>query len=158
MPMELEPEAERRSSPQSPEWAEPEKPKPLVLLRDTERSWRLKTLETLTPLLPDSIADQLGEVSIVAEESLDELAEIELDQISDLELQPMRIQIGLAFIGFGALAITFLMLYLYTLYPHLSAIEQVQHYWYQYVWFVCLGVAGLFMVGREAMRPPDSEE
>lgn len=156
--MELEPEAERRSSPQRPEWAEPEKPKPLVLLRDTERSWRLKTLETLTPLLPESIADQLGEVSIVAEASLDELAEIELDQISDLELQPIRIQIGLVFIGFGALAIMFLMLYLYTLHPHWTALEQVQHYWYQYIWFVCLGVAGLFMVGREAMRSPDSEE
>ncbi|MBL1174245.1 hypothetical protein [Pantanalinema sp. GBBB05] len=156
--MEIEPEAERRSSSQSPEWAEPEKPKPLVLLRNTERSWRLKTLETLTPLLPEPIADQLGEVSIVAEESLNELADIDLEQISDLELQPLRIQIGLVFIGFGALGIMFLMLYLYTLHPHLSAIEQVQHYWYQYVWFVCLGVAGLFMVGREAMRPPNSEE
>ncbi|MGI0484427.1 hypothetical protein ACN4EK_03255 [Pantanalinema rosaneae CENA516] len=156
--MELEPEAERRSSPQRPEWAEPEKPNPLVVLRNTERSWRLKTLETLTPLLPEPIADQLGDVSLVAEESLNELAEIDLEQISDLELQPLRIQIGLVFIGFGALAMMFLMLYLYTLHPQLSAIEQVQHYWYQYVWFVCLGVAGLFMVGREAMRPPDSEE
>jgi len=62
---------------------------------------------------------------------------------------------GLVFVGFGALALVFLLLYLYTLHPELSAVEQVQHYWYQYIWCVCLGSADMFMLGREAMRPPN---
>lgn len=138
---------------QSPEFAEPKKPQPLVLLRDTERSLRVKTLESLAPVLPHGIAENLGEVSIIADHSLDQLAKVDLNSITDRELRPVRIQMGLIFIGFGALTMAFLLLFLSTLYPQLSPIEQIYHFWYQYVWFVCLGVAGLFMVGREAMRP-----
>ena len=131
---------------------------PLVLLRDSERSLRLKVVDTLTPALPETIAARLGNVSGVAEESLNRLAQIDLTDLNPAELQPARITAGLVLIAIGSLASAFLLLYLYTLQPHLSAGEQVRHYWYQYVWFVCLGVAGLFMVGREAMRPPWERE
>jgi hypothetical protein len=77
---------------------------------------------------------------------------IELDEISDFELQPARIFVALSFVGFGALAIVFLILYLYTLHPELSAVEQIREYWYQYTWSVSLGVTGMLMLGREAMR------
>lgn len=141
-----------------PEFAEPEPRNPLVLLRDTERSLRLKTVETLVPLLPEQAATQLAEISVVAEESLNQLADVDLAEISDEDLRPARILMGLLFIGFGALAMTFLLLYLYTLHPEMDAMEQVRHHWYQYVWFVCLGISGLFMVGREAMRPKEFDE
>ena len=41
---------------------------------------------------------------------------------------------------------------LYTLHPELSTVEQIGKYWYEYIWFVSLGVAGMFILGREAMR------
>lgn len=132
--------------------------KPLVLLRDTERSLRRKTVGAVAPILPDALAAGLGEVSWVAEASLNQLAEIDLDDITDTELKPARIQMGLIFVGFGALAMVFLLLYLYSLHPELTPVQQVQQHWYQYIWFVCLGVAGLFMLGREAMRPPLSTD
>jgi hypothetical protein len=141
-----------------PEFAEPEPRKPLVLLRNTERSLRLKTVETLVPLLPEPVATNLEEVSVVAEESLTKLADLNLDEITDADLHPARILVGLLFIGFGALAMTFLLLYLYTLHPELDAAEQVRQYWYQYVWFAGLGIAGLFVVGREAMRPKEFDK
>ncbi|GEM_PF-1015460 len=128
---------------------------PLVWLCNTERSLRRKTLSTLAPLLPEPLAINLGETSLVAEESLNQLAEIDLAAISAADLRSARIQVGLVFVGFGALAMVFLLLYLSTLHPDLSPGQQVQRYWHQYVWFVCLGVAGLFMLGREAMRPRD---
>lgn len=143
---------------QLPEFAEPEPRKPLVLLRNTERSLRLKTVETLVPLLPEQAAINLESASVVAEESLNQLADIDLAEISDEDLRPARILMGLLFIGFGALAMTSLLLYLYTLHPEMDAMEQVRHHWYQYVWFVCLGISGLFMVGREAMRPKEFDE
>ena len=129
-------------------------PKPLELLRDTEALLRCKAVETLVTVLPPPVAISLVELSAVAEDSLNQLAEIELDQISDFELQPARILVGLSFVGFGSLAIVFLMLYLYTLHPELSTVEQVGQYWYQYAWCVSLGVAGMFILGREAMRQP----
>lgn len=138
--------------------AEPVPPSPLVLLRDTERSLRLKAVDALAPILPDAIAERLGEASGVAEDSLNTLARIDLTDLSTDELHPARITAGLVLIAIGSLASAFLLLYLYTLHPHLRAGDQIRHYWYQYVWFVCLGVAGLFMVGREAMRPPLERE
>jgi len=69
----------------------------------------------------------------------------------DFELQSSRILIGLSFVGFGALAIVLLMLYLYTLHPELSSVEQIREYWYQYIWFVSLALLGC-LLGREAMR------
>jgi len=136
----------------------PKKLEPLVVLRDTERSLRVKALETVTPILPEAVATNLGEVSVVADQSLEQLARIDLDSITDAELKSVRIQVGLAFVGFGALAMAFLLLYLYTLHPDLTAVDQVRQYWYQYIWFACLGVSGLFMLGREAMRPAEQPE
>jgi hypothetical protein len=150
--MDLEPEATPPTTPETIEFAEPLNRKPLELLRDTEALLRRKTVKTLVPVLPLPVATGLQAASTVAEDSLKELAEIELDDISDFELQSSRILIGLSFVGFGALAIVLLMLYLYTLHPELSSVEQIREYWYQYIWFVSLGVAGMFMLGREAMR------
>lgn len=152
--MEFEPNASPKSTPRPAPFAEPPIRKPLVLLRDTERSLRRKTVETLTPILPEPLAINLGEASLVAEESLEQLAAIDLDEITDADLQPARIKMGLMFVGFGALAIVFLLLYFNTLHPELTPVQQVRHYWYQYIWFVSFGVAGMFVLGREAMRPP----
>lgn len=131
---------------------------PLVLLRDTERSLRRKTVDTLAPLLPQAAAIRMGEASLVAEDSLEKLAEIDLDAIQVAELRPVRIKVGLTLVGFGALAMVFLLLFLYTLHPDLMPIEQVRRYWYPYICLVSIGVTGMFMLGREALRPPLEEE
>ncbi|MES1026336.1 hypothetical protein ABN584_25905 [Gloeocapsa sp. BRSZ] len=128
--------------------------KPLVRLRDTEALLRRNTVALLMPIVPLSVEYRLQRASKLAEESLAELAEIDLDAISETELQPVRILIGLSFVGFGALSTALLLLYLSTLHPELDSIAQIRRYWYQYIWFVCLGVAGLFVLGREAMRSP----
>ncbi|MCS6813225.1 MAG: hypothetical protein NZ772_06600, partial [Cyanobacteria bacterium] len=74
-------------------------------------------------------------------------AEIDLKRIDDLALRPARIFVGLTFVGMSALMILLLLIYMGTLHPTLG------HYsWYAYVWFVSLGVAGMVMLGREAMR------
>jgi hypothetical protein len=164
MVMDPQPSTPKSSSQPSADpapFAEPEPPqtldlavrKPLVLLRDTERSLRTKTVAAITPLLPEPATTNLQAASETAEDLLDQLAQIDLDEITDEELQPARVQMGLLFSGFGALAMGFLLLVLYTLHPELSAVEQIQQFWYQYVWILGLGVAGLFMLGREAMRP-----
>jgi hypothetical protein len=160
--MELKPGVSPRATSQIPslaedvaeDFAEPTPRVPLVLFRDVERSLRIKTVETLTPLLPEPVAANLGEVSIMAETALNELSEIDLGSISDDELKPARVQVGLLLMGFSSLAMSFLLLYLYAMHPEMNAIAQIQHHWYQYIWFVCLGITGLFMLGREAMRPP----
>lgn len=131
----------------------PASPKLLELLRDTEALLRRPTVATLVPLLPSKLAKNLQQASCVAEYSFKELATIDLEKISDWELRPARIRVGLSFVGFGALMIVVLLLYLNTLHPQLSTLEQIGKYWYQYIWFVCLGVAGMFVLGREAMRP-----
>jgi hypothetical protein len=127
--------------------------KPLELLRDTEALLRRPIVATLLPILPPKLGNRLQEVQEVAEDALTDLALIDLEKISDWEMRSPRIYIGLSFVGFGALMIVVLLLYLNTLHPELSKIEQIRQYWYQYVWFVNLGVAGMFMLGREAMRP-----
>lgn len=127
---------------------------PLVRLRDTERSLRQKTLETLVPIVSAELAARMGEASLVAEESLTQLAEIDLDAIDDRALRPARITAGLTLVGVGALAMVFLMLYFSTLHPDLSLPEQMHAYWYPYIFLVCMGVAGMFVLGREAMRSP----
>lgn len=132
-------------------FAEPQH-KPLIVLRDTEALLRRKTVTTLVPVLPSSISYRLQQASAIADQSLYELAEIDLNRINDTELQPARILVGLSFVGFGALFTAFLLLYLSTIHPELNSVAQIRRYWYFYVWFVCLGVAGLFVLGREAMR------
>ncbi len=131
--------------------------KPLELLRDTERSLRVKTVSAIAPLLPSEIAMNLGEASQVADQSLDQLAEIDIDEITDEDLRSARILMGLTFTGFGGLMMIFLLFYLRTLHPELNATQQIQNYWYQYAWFVSLGVAGLAVLAREAMRPIDED-
>ncbi|MBW4565132.1 MAG: hypothetical protein KME32_29355 [Mojavia pulchra JT2-VF2] len=127
--------------------------RPLQLLRDTEALLRRPTVATLVPILPPKLSNRLQTTSSVAEESLKILAEINLEEISDFELRPARIFVGLSFVGFGALMILVLLLYLNTLQLELKTVEQIRQYWYQYIWCVCLGVAGMFILGREAMRP-----
>ncbi|HEY9692946.1 MAG TPA: hypothetical protein V6D15_12105 [Oculatellaceae cyanobacterium] len=149
--MDLEPQI--NPLPEAPEFAEVPDRKPLELLRNTEALLRRQTVATLVPVLPSAVATRLQDASAKADTSLYQLAEINLNQISDQELQPARILIGLSFVGLSALLILFLLLYLNTIHPELSRVEQIRNYWYQYVGFVCLGVAGMFMLGREAMRP-----
>ncbi|NJL63371.1 MAG: hypothetical protein HC903_17975 [Methylacidiphilales bacterium] len=151
--MDLEPQKDAPSEAEKIEFAEPITRKPLEILRDTEALIRRPTVAALVPLLPGKIRDRIETASDVADNTLNELAEIDVDEISDWELRPARIQVGLSFVGFGALMVIMLLLYLSTLHPELNAIAQVGQYWYQYVWFVCLGVAGMFILGREAMRP-----
>jgi hypothetical protein len=128
--------------------------KPLVRLRDTERSLRQKTVEVLAPIVPAELATRLGEASLVADESLEKLAEIDLAAIDDAALRPARITMGLGLVGVGALAMVFLLLYCSTLHPELSLPQQMHRYWYPYIFLVCMGVAGMFVLGREAMRSP----
>ncbi len=145
------------NSPSPPEFAEPVSRKPLEVLRDTERALRLRTVDALVPLLPEEPALRLEDASDVAEDFLEELATIDLETITDTDLRPARIQVGLGFVGFGGLMVAFLLLYRHTLHPELTTIVQVQRYWYEYVWFVSLGVAGMFVLGREAMRDREIE-
>jgi hypothetical protein len=127
--------------------------KPLELLRDTEALLRRPTVATLAPILPPKLSKRFQIASSLADESFKELAEIDVDNISDFELRSARIGVGLSFIGFGALMILVLLLYLNTFHPELNTVEQIGQYWYQYIWFVSLGITGMFLLGREAMRP-----
>jgi hypothetical protein len=152
--MDFEPQITARTERKKIEFAQPHASrKPLELLRDTEGLLRRPTVAALAPILPPRLGNKLQQASSVAEESLKELGKIDLENISDDELQRARIQVGLTFVGFGALMIVVLLLFLYTLHPELNTVQQIGKYWYQYVWFVCLGVAGMFILGREAMRP-----
>ncbi len=127
-------------------------PTPLEWLRDTEMVWRDRTLSALVPLLPDKLATRLEDASDLADESLTELADIDVNTITDHELKPLRIQVGLTFAGFGALSLFLLVLYIKSLHPDLSPVEGIHHYWYPYSLLVSLGVAGMLILGREAMR------
>ncbi len=51
-----------------------------------------------------------------------------------------------------------LALFFTTLHPEMSASQQIGTFWGEYIWFVCLGVAGMFLLGREAMRPVNKPE
>jgi hypothetical protein len=137
----------------TPDFAEPRKP--LEMLYETERSLRQKAVGAIVPLLPTDLATTIDETSQQAERSLKILAQIDLEQISDRELRPARTLMGLTFVGFGSLMMLFLMLYVSTLHPELSPIGQIHEYWHAFIWLMGLGVAGLAMLGREAMRPPD---
>ncbi len=153
--MTLPPDPFRSPAAPPVDTASRDRPDPLPLLarlREAERPLRQKTVSALVPVLPKSTAGAVQQASQFADRSLQELAGIDLEQISDRDLYPARILVGLTFVGGGALTVLFLLLYLTTLHPELSPVEQMQQYWYQYVWFVGLGVAGMFMLGREAMR------
>lgn len=127
--------------------------KPLELLRDTEAFLRRPTVDAIALILPPKLSQDLDKASLIAEDTLEELAKIDLAEITDFELRSARIQVGLSFVGFGALMLVILLLYLQTLHPELNPAQQISNYWYEYIWFVNLGVAGMFVLGREAMRP-----
>jgi hypothetical protein len=127
--------------------------KPLELLRDTEALLRRPTVSALATILPTKLSQSLDEVSLIAEDTLQELAKIDIDEITDFDLRSARIHVGLSFVGFGALMLVILLLYLQTLHPDMNTSEKISRYWYEYIWFVNLGVAGMFVLGREAMRP-----
>ncbi|MDZ7963106.1 MAG: hypothetical protein RMY34_35505 [Aulosira sp. DedQUE10] len=152
--MDFEGKATTTSATDNRELQQPEATrKPLELLRDTEALLRRPAVESLVPILPPKLSNKLQTASSLAEESLKKLAEIDLEEIGDFDLRPARIRVGLSFVGFGALMILVLLLHLNTLHLEFRTVEQIRQYWYEYVWFVCLGVAGLFILGREAMRP-----
>jgi hypothetical protein len=154
--MDFDPQNTASPTTENIEFAEPKPRKPLELLRDAEALLRRPTvnaLSSIAPILPPKINEGLSAASAVADDTLNELAEIDIDEITDWELRPARIRVGLGFVGFGALMVILLLLYLSTLHPEFSPIEQIGQYWYQYIWFVNLGVAGMFILGREAMRP-----
>jgi len=132
--------------------------KPLEILSGTEGVLRRQIVKIVYPLLPKSTAENLQDTSLLAEESLRELVAINVAEISDRELRSPRIFIGLTFVGLSALGISFLLLYLSTAHSDLALIQQIGYYWYQYVFLVCLGVAGLLLLGREAMRQPQDNE
>ncbi len=81
------------------------------------------------------------------------LTKIDRQSITDAEMQPARIQTGLLFVGFSALLLMWLLLHSHTIHPGLTSVQQIQRYWEPYITFVCMGVAGMMMLGREAMRP-----
>jgi len=126
--------------------------KPLEILRDTEGLIRRQAVAAIVPIVPQRLATRIESASEVAEDSLSILADIDLDEINDLELHPARILVSLSFVGFGALAIALLTLFIYTLHPQLTPQQRIRQYWYPYIFFVCLGVTGLLMLGREIMR------
>lgn len=134
------------------DFAEPETRKTLEWLRDTETSLRQKTLTAIAPILPDNITHRLETASELADTSLDELAQIDLEALDDAELKPFRLQIGLMFAGFGALSILLLLLYWKALHPNLGFLIGMRTYWYQYAFLVSLGVTGMLLLGREALR------
>lgn len=127
---------------------------PLELLQSTEAMLRRPTVAKLTPILPPKLSQKLEVASTVADESLQELAKINLDEINDWELRPARIYMGLSFVGFGALMILMLLLCFNSLHLSLNTSAQIRQYWYEYVWFVSLGVTGMLILGREVMRSP----
>lgn len=152
--MDFESKANASTPTENIEFAQPTTTrKPLELLRDTEALLRRPTVAKLSPILPPKLSNRFQATSSLADDSFKELAEIDLNTISDFELRPARILVGLSLVGFGALMILVLLLYLNTLHPKTSTVVQIRQYWYQYIWFVCLGITGMFILGREAMRP-----
>lgn len=126
--------------------------KPLEILYGTEGFLRRRIIKVIHPFLSPEVAEDIQDTSWLAEESLQELATINVEEISDRELQSSRILIGLTFVGISALLVSFLLLYLSTTHSELSLQQQISSHWYQYIFSVCLGVAGMLLLGREAMR------
>ncbi|MEM9923045.1 MAG: hypothetical protein AAF915_04725 [Cyanobacteria bacterium P01_D01_bin.50] len=160
--MDFEREVPVENTTEELELETPESPrKPFKILRNTEALLRRPTVAALVPILPPKLSENLQEASDIADDSLEELAEIDLNNINDWELRPFRIRIGLSFVGFSSLIIIVLALFLTTLHPEMTPNQQIAQFWSEYIWFVCLGVAGMFLLGREAMRPinkPESDD
>ncbi|HIK27268.1 MAG: hypothetical protein N3E45_05985 [Oscillatoriaceae bacterium SKW80] len=164
--MELEKRQSRLpTTPQIPEFAQPPSRESMELrlsipleskaeeAEATEASLPSMAIETVETAKQGRLSAIVKAASKAASAYFTELAETEFARISDTELQPARIQIGLTFIGFSALALVFLLVYIISLHPDMSALERVRYYWYQYILFVSLGVTGMFMLARESIRP-----
>lgn len=157
--MDFEREVPVENTTEELEFAEPDfRRQPFKILRNTEALVRRPTVAALVPILPPKLSENLQEASDIAEDSLEELAEIDLEQINDWELRPYRMRIALSFVGFSSLMIIILALFLTTLHPEMSPTQQMGKFWSEYIWFVCLGVTGMFLLGREAMRPINKPE
>jgi hypothetical protein len=158
--MDWQPERIPEPTPEILEFADPEVLPPLELVPVTEISLDLEVLQDAN--LPIALADisvpssqtDAGEVEI----SLIEQIKQELQEVGDEDLKPARIQMGLLFIGVSALLLMSLLLYITAMHPGLTVKQQMLRYWSEYVGFVGLGVAGLMMLGREAMRSPEISE
>jgi len=91
-------------------------------------------------------------ISTAASQFFAEAVKIDRDSITDLEMKPARIYTGLTFTGFSALGLVLLMFYISRFHPEFAKTEWVKYFWYQYILLVSLGVAGMSMLGREALR------
>ena len=156
--MDIEREVPVEKTTEELEFAEPDSRKPFEILRNTEALLRRPTVAALVPILPPKLSENLQDASDIADDSLEELAEIDLSKINDWELRPARIRIGLSCVGFSSLMILVLALFFTTLHPEMSPTQQIGTFWGEYIWFVCLGVAGMFLLGREAMRPINNKQ
>lgn len=121
------------------------------------------SLEIEKPLSPNENKPVFGvrfllAVSTAASYFFAEAAKIDRNSISDWEMKPARIYTGLTFSGFSALGLVLLMFYISRFHPELAKGEWVKYFWYQYIFLVSLGVAGMSMLGREALRRPIKEE
>lgn len=157
--MDFEPQPTPPAEPETLEFADPPIHQPLELrLPDPDETLSLTVVEGLElTVQPVPVSVTLKKNSTAAKAFLSELVKIDRKSISDQELQPARIQIGLTFVGFSALAMVLLLLHISSLHPEYSLGERIEAYWYQYIWFVCMGVAGMMILGRESLRQPVSE-
>ncbi|MBD2098033.1 hypothetical protein H6F90_23455 [Trichocoleus sp. FACHB-591] len=146
--MSLESHPASASSPKSwdfaepPEFAEPPLPQTIDLLPPLE----------LAPA-PPSLEIAADSPAAIASEPINAEPTARLWSLpSATELQPARLRVGLFFVGSGATSLALLWLYIKWVCPEFGPAEQMTYYWQPYIWFVGLGVAGLFMLGREVMR------
>lgn len=101
--MGLEPKYSTPKNIQAGKFASPLARSPLALLRDTEGLLRRQTVETLVPMLPRKLSRRIQAASVLAEDSLNQIAEIDSDEIDDSELRSARILIStLALLVLGA--------------------------------------------------------
>lgn len=157
--MDFEHQPTLPAEPETLEFAEPPIQETLELrLSDPDEALSLTAVEGLElTVQPVPVSVTLQKNSTAAKAFLSELAKIDRKTISDQELVPARIQIGLTFVGFSALAMGLLLLHISSLHPGYSLVERLEAYWSQYIWFVCMGVAGMMMLGRESLRQPVRE-
>lgn len=158
--MDWQPERIPQTPPETLDFQEPLALPPLELMPLREGSLDLE--------LPDDAKLPIALTDISAPTSQADAAELqislieqikqELQDVGDEDLKPARIQMGLMFVGVSALLLMSLLLYITAMHPGLTVKQQMLRYWSEYVGFVGLGVAGLMMLGREAMRSPDISE
>ncbi|MCT7950949.1 hypothetical protein NG798_14210 [Ancylothrix sp. C2] len=152
----------------SPEFAEPVAPQKLDLQLNLPPAIdfveeKPSELEIENPASTSKNKPVLGvgfllRVSTAASHFFAEAAKIDRDSITDWQMKPARIYTGLTFTGFSALGLVLLMFYISRFHPEFARTEWVKYFWYQYILLVSLGVAGMSMLGREALRRPLKEQ